>query len=254
MTAAPALSNFDVAATELREREFTRLASAVVPSIDALRLLNGQQLRARVAAMLERLGYELLTHETAADLVMIKDGKKYVVAFATPTDLAPTPLGHLTRLHSVVVASNAAAGFYITPRGLTLDAEAFARTAPIKLVDGPKLVASIKRSMEGVTMPNSYQAICRQCGEIVQHRLDHAEAIPCRNGHPVAPTIAHAALVMPKQEGGSTISSTYTPPRRYSRQEVRAHNTKYQARMRKPRAAGLSPEMPELGPKYDGEF
>jgi Restriction endonuclease len=256
MSAAPALSNFDVAAAELRAREFTRLAAAVVPTVDALRLLNGQQLRVRVAAMLERLGHELLTPETAADFVTTKDGNKYVVAFASPNELAPTPLGHLTRLHSVVIASNAAAGYFITPRGFTLDAEAYAATAPLKLVDGLKLVASITRSMAGVTLPDSYQAMCRQCGEIVQHRLDHAEAIPCRNGHSVAPTIARAALVMPKQEGGSTSSRTYTPPRRYSRQEVRAHNAKYQARMRKrkPKAVDLSPDAPELGPEHDGGF
>ncbi|HTV28231.1 MAG TPA: restriction endonuclease [Xanthobacteraceae bacterium] len=255
MSAAPALSSFEVAADALRQREFTRLAAAVVPTVDALRLLNGQQLRVRVAAMLERLGHELLTPETAADFVTMKDGNKYVVAFASPNELAPTPLGQLSRLHSVVVAANAVAGYFITPRGFTLDAEAYAATAPLKLVDGPKLVASITRSMAGVTLPDSYQAMCRQCGEIVQHRLDHAEAIPCRNGHPVAPTIARAALVMPKQEGGSTSSRTYTPPRRYSRQEVRAHNAKYQARMRKrkPRTAAPSPDhLPELGLENDG--
>jgi hypothetical protein len=223
---------------------------------DALRLLTGQQLRARVATMLERLGHELLTPDTAINLVTTKDGKKYVVAFAAPTDLAPTPLGELTRLHAVVVATNAAAGFFITPRGFTLDAEAYAATAPLKLVDGPKLVASIKRSMEGVTMPDSYQAMCRQCGEFVQHRLDHAEAIPCRNGHLVAPTIARASLVMQKQEGGSTSSRCYTPPRPYSRQEVRAHNAKYQARMRKrkPNAAALSPETPDPGAQYHDDL
>ena len=176
--------NFDRAAEALRQREFTRLAAAVVPSVDALRCLTGQQIRARVATMLEHLGYELLTPEIAANLVTTKDGKKYVVAFASMTDLAPTPLGDLTRLHSAVVAAGAAAGFFITPRGFTHDAEAYAATAPLKLVDGPKLVASIKRSMEGVTLPASYQAMCRQCGEIVQHTLDRAEAIPCRNGHP----------------------------------------------------------------------
>ena len=248
--------NFDRAAEALRQREFTRLAAAVVPSVDALRCLTGQQIRARVATMLEHLGYELLTPEIAANLVTTKDGKKYVVAFASMTDLAPTPLGDLTRLHSAVVAAGAAAGFFITPRGFTHDAEAYAATAPLKLVDGPKLVASIKRSMEGVTLPASYQAMCRQCGEIVQHTLDRAEAIPCRNGHPVAPTIARADLVMRKQEGGSTGSRTYTPPRRYSRQEVRAHNAKYQAKMRKrkPKAASLSPDLPEPCPEYDGEF
>ena len=144
----------------------------------------------------------------------------------------------------------------LRPRGFTLDAEAYAATAPLKLVDGPKLVASITRSMEGVTLPESYQAMCRQCGEIVQHTLTGTDAIPCSNGHAVAPTIARAALVMPKQEGGSTSSRTYTPPRRYSRQEVRAHNAKYQARMRKrkPKTAAPSPEMPELGPDYDADL
>jgi Restriction endonuclease len=245
--------NFDTPADALHAREFTRRAAAVVPSVDALRLLTAQQLRARAATMLERLGYEVLTPETAADVVMTKDGKKYVVAFATPTDLAPTPLGHITRLHSAVVAAGAAAGFFITPRGFTRDAEAYAATAPLKLVDGPKLVASIKRSMEGVTIPESYQAMCRQCGQIVQHTLDSTEAIPCRNGHPVAPTIARAALVMQKQEGGSTSSRTYTPPKRYSRQEVRAHNAKYQARMRKrkPPTGAPSPDIGEPVPEYD---
>ena len=82
-----------------------------MPTVDALRLLSGKQIRERAAAMLERLGYELLTLDTATDLVITKDGKKYVVAFAPPTDLEPTATGHLTRLHSVVVAGNADAGF-----------------------------------------------------------------------------------------------------------------------------------------------
>jgi hypothetical protein len=42
--------------------------------------------------------------------------------------------------------------------------------------------------------------MCRQCGEIVQHRLDQGEALPCGNGHLVAPTIARAALVPPKKQ------------------------------------------------------
>jgi hypothetical protein len=182
------LSRFDVAAADLRAHEFALLASAVVPTVDALRSLSAKEFRARVAVMLEQLGYELLTPETAADVVAMKDGKKHVVAFASPTDLAPTPLGQITRLHSAVVAGSATGGFFITPRGFTRDAEAYAATAPLKLVDGPKLVASMKRSMASVTMPDGYKAMCRQCGEIVQHPLAGTEAIPCINGHPVAPT------------------------------------------------------------------
>ena len=126
--------------------------------------------------MLERLGYELVTPETAADLLAIKDGKKYLVAFASTLDSLPVQANHLTRLHSAIVSNNAAAGFYVTTRGFSRDAEAYAATAPIKLVDGPKLVASIKRSMEGMPTLDSYRAMCRQCGEIVTHRLDRAEA------------------------------------------------------------------------------
>jgi hypothetical protein len=37
--------------------------------------------------------------------------------------------------------------------------------------------------------------MCCQCGDIIQHQLDKAEPLPCRNGHPVVPTIARAALV-----------------------------------------------------------
>jgi Restriction endonuclease len=245
----------EAAANELHSREFIRLSAAVVPTPDALRALSSKQLRARVAMMLEYLGYELLTPETANDLVLMKEGEKYVVAFASQTDLAPTPVGHLTRLHSAVVAAGASAGFFITPRGFTRDAEAYAVTTPIKLIDGRKLVASIRRSMEGVTMPDSYKAMCRQCGEIVTHKLTGSKAIPCVNGHPVAPTIAEAALIIQKQEAGST-SRTYTPPSRYTRQEVRAHNAKYQAKMRKrkPKGPETVPDLTEPGQQPDREF
>jgi hypothetical protein len=56
---------FDHDAEILHQQEFARLADATVPSLESLRFLNPRQLRARVAAMLERLGYELLTPETA---------------------------------------------------------------------------------------------------------------------------------------------------------------------------------------------
>jgi hypothetical protein len=230
------------AADELQRRETARLAAAVVPTLEGLRFLSAQQLRARTALMLERLGYDLLTSDTAADVIAAKDGKKYLVAFAPPTELAPTHINHVSRLHKAVVAANAAAGFFITPRGFTRDAEAYAATAPLKLVDGPKLVASLARSMAGVTMPDTYQAMCRECGEIVTHRLDQGEALACANGHAVPPTIAKAALA-DRQEGGSA-SRTYAPPRRYTRREVNAHNSRYMARMKKrrPRHAPATPD------------
>ena len=47
-----------------------------------MRRSSAPVLRACVARMLERLGYELLTFETAAELLIMKDGKKSVAAFA----------------------------------------------------------------------------------------------------------------------------------------------------------------------------
>jgi hypothetical protein len=238
---------YDRAAEVLRQQEFTRLSAATVPTLESLRFLNPRQLRGCVAGMLDRLGYELLTAETTTDLLAAKDGRKYVVAFASTLDQLPVQANHLTRLHQAIIATNAAGGFYVTTRGFSRDAEAFADTAPVKLVDGPKLVASITRSMQGMREPESYRAICRQCGEIVTHRLDQAEAMPCKNGHPVAPTIARAALAVRVQAGGST-SRTYSPPRVYTRREVNAHNSKYSARMRKRRPSEPAADGYNAGP------
>jgi hypothetical protein len=160
-------SRYDHAAEVLRQQEFSRLSADTVPTLESLRFLNPTQLRARVADMLERLGYELLTPETARDMQATKEGRKYVVTFASTMDPLPTQANHLTRLHQAINATNAAGGFYVTTRGFSRDAEAYAATAPIRLVNGPKLVASIKRSMESTPAPDSYKAMCRQCGEIV---------------------------------------------------------------------------------------
>jgi len=187
-------ARFESAAAELRQQELTRLADFVPPTLATLRSLTSGDLRAAVALMLERLGYAVLTDPTANDLTVTKDGRKYLIACAPPADTAPTRTAALVRLHNAIIAASAEAGFYVTTRGFTPAATDYAATAPIRLVDGEKLAASMRRSKGGAALPETYKAICRQCGDVVQHRLDHAEAVPCGNGHPVAPTIARAAL------------------------------------------------------------
>lgn len=88
MTGNP--ENFGTDAAEPREREFARLAAAVVPTLESLRSLTPKPFRAEVATMLERLGYQLATSESVANLVGTKDGRKYIVACAPPADFAPT--------------------------------------------------------------------------------------------------------------------------------------------------------------------
>ena len=115
-------------------------------------------------------------------------------------------------------------------------AQHYAETAPVQLIDSADLIRAMHRSRKGMSLPPGYKAMCRQCGDIVQHKLDNNEAKRCTNGHFVAPTIARLEIVKPRQqpEPGHNATPQYRP---LSRREIRAHNAKYEARMmRKPRA------------------
>jgi hypothetical protein len=86
--------------------------------------------------------------------------------------------------------------------------------------------------------------MCRQCGEIVQHRLDDAEARRCGNGHFVAPTIARAELMKPRPpvQPGQPVTGpapAHKPkiikvrdmgPKAQRRRAIKAHNHKFRAR------------------------
>ena len=56
-----------------------------------------------------------------------------------------------------MVAANAHSGFYVTARTFAPEAEEYASTAPIKLVDSATLIASIKRSKAGAVLSETYK-------------------------------------------------------------------------------------------------
>lgn len=200
--------------------------------------MTRETFRALIADMLQRFGHDIVTDPNAPFLVTTKAGKKFITECAVPTDTAPTGTRKLAALHDAVIAANAARGFFITVRSFTEAAGEYAESAPLDLIDGKRLVKVLNQSRKHVLMPQTYKAMCQQCGEIVQHRLDREqdEARPCSNGHPVAPTIARGML-LPPRPGAHGASSTHEPaPRPYSRREIRAHNYRYEARMmKKPR-------------------
>jgi hypothetical protein len=125
--------------------------------------------------------------------------------------------------------------------GFTDQAEKFAESAPLDLFDGARLVKALNQSKKHVLLPQTYKAMCQQCGEIVQHRIDReqGEARPCGNGHLVAPTIARAMLLPPRPAATGSGGNAMKPaPRPFSKREIRAHNHKYEARMmQKPRGS-----------------
>lgn len=226
---------FAAAAHELRQKEIARLADALTPRIEALRAMTTQTFRATIALMLERFGHTIIGHPEAADLVTAKAGQKFITACASPSDLVPVKIPALRRLHDAVIAANAQRGFYITVRAFDPQAEKYAESAPLDLIDGKRLIKALNQSRKGVLMPQIYKTMCHQCGEIVEHRLDREQdqARPCGNGHLVAPTIARAMLLPPRPPAaGNGAASSPTPvPRPLSRREIRAHNYKYEARM-----------------------
>jgi hypothetical protein len=234
------MHNFTAAAAELRQQEFARLSAAVTPRIEAFRSMTADEFRNEIAQMLERLGHTLIT--VTHDIVTTKESRKYVTACATPTDRDPTKAPALRRLHQAVVAHSAARGFYVTPRSFTPEAEHYAESAPINLVDGAMLIRSMHRSRKGLQLPTDYKAMCGQCGGIVRHQLDKDEALPCYNGHLVAPSIARAELVPyrpePPQPGsaapaakpGFIIKPRIMTPKAQRRRAIKAHNRKLQAR------------------------
>lgn len=191
--------SFAAAAQELRQKEIARLSDALTPRIEALRAMTTQAFRATIARMLDRFGHEIVGHPEAPELVTAKAGKKFIIACASPSDLTAVKIPALQRLHDAVVAANAQRGFYITVRAFDPQAEKYAESAPLDLIDGKRLIKALNQSRKGTLMPQTYKAMCHQCGGIVQHRLDREqdEAQPCGNGHLVAPTIARAQLLPP---------------------------------------------------------
>jgi len=163
----PALSTFAIAADELRRQELAHLADTLTPRIEALRLMTPSAFRAVIALMMERLGHTIITDPSAPDLVTTKAERKFIIACARPTDLAPTGTLDLARLHDAVIATNAQRGIYVTARTFTAQAEQFSKTASIDLVNGARLIKGLDHSLSGVLLPPIYKAMCRQCGAIV---------------------------------------------------------------------------------------
>jgi hypothetical protein len=227
---------FTAAADELRREEFARLADAVTPRPEQLRSMLADALRDEIARMFERLGHDVITRPDAAELVTVKGARKFITLCANPADPMPAGSDALRRLRDRVVAAGAERGFYVSVRGFTADALHFAETAPVQLIDSAQLIRAMHRSRKNITLPQTYKAMCRQCGDIVQHRLSSDEARRCGNGHSVAPTIARDDVVKPPQPPGPGGTMTGPAPRPLSRREIRAHNYKYEARMmKKPR-------------------
>src|SRR4051794_20418158 len=140
----PSLFMYGEAADELRRRELERLKAATIPTLDALRALQPEELYTEVAGMLKRLGY---THEAttpAGDIILTKDHRKFVVAVARRSDIEPIQARPIARLHDAIIRTNAAAGFFVTSRLFDPSAVAYAAGLPITLVEALDFLPAVK--------------------------------------------------------------------------------------------------------------
>jgi hypothetical protein len=65
-----------IAAQELRQREFARLAQSITPPIEVFRPMTADEFRNDIALMLQRLGHTVVTAH--ADIVTTKAGQKFI--------------------------------------------------------------------------------------------------------------------------------------------------------------------------------
>jgi len=234
------LLRYGEAAAELRRQEIARLSDAIVPRIEAMRAMTSPAFRAVVALALYRFGHDVMTDPTAPHLISTKQGAKFITECANPADPTPTKIPALRRLHDAVIAANAKRGFYITARTFTAEAEQYANTAPLDLIDGARLVRVLNQSRKHVLLPQTYRAMCGECGGLVQHRLSDDEAKPCGSGHLVAPTISRAMLIPPRSAPAAAAAGQPQQPRHSPRQKayssvkakVRAHTRAHNWQMR----------------------
>ena len=183
----------DAAADGLRNDEQVRLAKSLVPSIKELRGLTPQHFEDEVARMFGRLGYEVrqtsYTNDGGRDAILTKDGRKYLVECKRYGESGLSGRPDLQKFHSAIITDRAVSGFFVTAGRFTKEAKEFAATVPIKLVDQNELVRMMFDSKPAAADDDSYRSMCRQCEDIVSHRLRAPRSVKCRNGHEIAPIL-----------------------------------------------------------------
>jgi hypothetical protein len=134
--------------------------------------------------MVERLGHTVHNNPTAAALVTTKQGQKYVIACATPSDPGPTAMRDIARLHDAVIAQTAQRGIYVTARNFTHDAKDYAASMPavIQLVDGAKLAQLLEMSNAGVVCPTDTRPCVTSAGRSSNTTSITARPCPASTG------------------------------------------------------------------------
>ena len=180
---------FQQKAFSLLVSEYARLHATLTLNIDELRALEPTQFEDEIARMFTRLGYDVTqtsySNDYGRDVIMLKDGKKYLVECKCYAVGGSSGRPVLQKLHSAMVTDGADGGFFVTTGGFSDPAREFAKANKIELIGPDALVRLMAESKPGKNS-TEYKAACHHCGELVSHDLrELSRSVKCCNGHEV---------------------------------------------------------------------
>jgi restriction endonuclease Mrr len=178
-------------ASRLQHKERRRLTQSFIPTLDELLRLSPQRFEDVIAHIFkEDYGYEVeqtpYVKDHGRDAILSLNGFTYLLE--CKKWVGTVGRRELQILHSAIMTGRAQSGIFVTTGTYSRDAVEFAPTVPIDLADGARL-AKMFENRRKLTNNDKYCSMCRECGDIVSHRLRASQVVPCREGHPVLPTL-----------------------------------------------------------------
>jgi HJR/Mrr/RecB family endonuclease len=191
-------------AEEMAKRETARLSKIYVPTMDELRNLSPNEFEDKIAAMFERLGYDVeqtpYVSDHGRDAIMYRGEDKILLECKRYGEETTSDRPQLQIFHSAIVSDKAAAGFFVTTGRVTNGAIEFAKRSSITIISGNSLRETYFDSLGGFAAPPTYTALCRECGEEVTLSVNTKRSVLCSRGHAVTATITfeNIAASIPK--------------------------------------------------------
>ncbi len=133
-----------------------------------LQNLSPKEFEQYIAHLFKNLGYSVevtgRSYDGGIDVIATKNGITHYIQckkFIT----SQVPVGAVRDFYGAMADKGAQAkGFFITTNKFTLEAEKFAESIPVELIDGLKLAKYIEMAKMGIKGPASQTKICPICG------------------------------------------------------------------------------------------
>jgi restriction system protein len=140
-----------------------------------LRGMSPDEFEGYIAHLFKDLGYATevtgASHDGGIDIVAEKNGIKHYIQ-CKKFIIRHVPVGAIRDFYGAIADRGAQAkGFFITTNTFTLDAEKFAESIPVELIDGYKLCEYIKMAQTDAAIPPAVEVkVCPVCASLMIKR------------------------------------------------------------------------------------